>query len=246
MSPEFTFLLNVILVSRLVFVFREERLTPAGLIILLVIQEVGLFAFQPSPAWGILMALLLLLASVSHALEQRVRANGLTRILTLALQVILASLFTAPSLGVTFNIARLAWLASLDRLTTLVSMVKTIAVHGSDVVLLGALLVVNEVNLLLRIQLGSLRLGPDNGTAEDAARSPEYLHGKLIGILERSLIYAAVMGNQVAAIGLVLAAKGFVRFKEMDDRRFAEYVLIGTLLSALLAVAVALFVKSLL
>jgi hypothetical protein len=44
---------------------------------------------------------------------------------------------------------------------------------------------------------------------------------------------------------LVLAVKGLARFKEMDDRPFAEYVLVGTLLSLLLAVFVALLVKSL-
>ena len=35
----------------------------------------------------------------------------------------------------------------------------------------------------------------------------------------------------------MLAAKGFTRFKELDDRDFAEYVLIGTLLSSSLAIA---------
>jgi hypothetical protein len=73
----------------------------------------------------------------------------------------------------------------------------------------------------------------------------EYNTGRVIGILERIIIYVAVLTDQIAAIGLVLAVKGLARFKEMDDRPFAEYVLVGTLLSLLLAVFVALLVKSL-
>lgn len=250
MRPEFVFLLNIVLVSRLVYALREERLTTAGLVLLIGVQAVGLLAFEPSPACGVLLGLLLLVAIVSHAAEKKIDRLGTIRLVTLGVQTALVSIATAPAIGVTFNGAAMQWLASLDRFTVLVTAIKIIASHGSNLVLLGALMVINEVNLLLRMQLGSLRLGPDNasadGVAPEATRRPEYAHGKLIGILERILIYVAVMSNQVAAVGLVLAAKGFVRFKEMDDRRFAEYVLIGTLLSALLAVIVALTVKVLL
>jgi hypothetical protein len=46
-----------------------------------------------------------------------------------------------------------------------------------------------------------------------------------------------ILRGQYGAIGFVLAAKAFTRFKALDDRPFAEYVLIGTLLSACLALA---------
>ena len=63
-------------------------------------------------------------------------------------------------------------------------------------------------------------------------------------MLERILIFLFLIENQYAAIGFILAAKGFTRFKELEDRHFAEYVLIGTSLSALSAIAVSLIVKS--
>ncbi|NMB87527.1 MAG: hypothetical protein GYA17_04145 [Chloroflexi bacterium] len=66
--------------------------------------------------------------------------------------------------------------------------------------------------------------------------------GRVIGILERVIIYTFVLQGQYTAIGFILAAKSFARFKELDNREFAEYVLIGTLLSALLAMMIALFV----
>jgi hypothetical protein len=52
-----------------------------------------------------------------------------------------------------------------------------------------------------------------------------------------------VLAGQYTAIGFIVAAKAFARFKELEQRAFAEYVLVGTLLSVLLAVVSALLVR---
>jgi len=59
------------------------------------------------------------------------------------------------------------------------------------------------------------------------------------------LIYILVLNAQFATIGLVLAAKSFARFRQLEERQFAEYVLIGTLLSVLVAILVSLVVRAL-
>ena len=74
---------------------------------------------------------------------------------------------------------------------------------------------------------------------EAAGRAAVAPAGRYIGMLERALIYFFALGGAYQAIGFVLAAKGFARFKEMDYRPFAEYVLIGTLLSTAAALAIA-------
>ena len=51
------------------------------------------------------------------------------------------------------------------------------------------------------------------------------------------LIVAFVLTNATAAIGFVVAAKTLARFKQLDDRRFAEYYLLGTLASVSVALA---------
>ena len=62
--------------------------------------------------------------------------------------------------------------------------------------------------------------------------------GKMIGQLERALIFLFVMTGQSAGIGFLVAAKSILRFGEAkDDQKLAEYVLVGTLLSFGLAVA---------
>ncbi|HUO35711.1 MAG TPA: DUF3307 domain-containing protein [Candidatus Acidoferrum sp.] len=59
--------------------------------------------------------------------------------------------------------------------------------------------------------------------------------GMYIGWLERLLVLTAVILRSPATVGLVLTAKSIVRYPEIKSGRFAEYFLIGTLLSILLA-----------
>lgn len=66
--------------------------------------------------------------------------------------------------------------------------------------------------------------------------------GAIIGNLERILSAIFLSMNQIAAIGFIYTAKSIARFKEIEDnKRFAEYYLIGTLFS-ILYVVVAYFV----
>ena len=67
--------------------------------------------------------------------------------------------------------------------------------------------------------------------------------GRIIGNLERVLIMTFVLLHQFAAVGLVIAAKSIARFRELEDRNFAEYYLVGTLASTLIAVVVGLAVS---
>ncbi len=70
--------------------------------------------------------------------------------------------------------------------------------------------------------------------------------GKIIGILERSIIVILAAMGEFTAIGFVSAAKSIARFKELDDREFAEYYLVGTRLSVLIALLGGLAAKRIL
>ncbi len=59
--------------------------------------------------------------------------------------------------------------------------------------------------------------------------------GYLIGVLERIIMLTLGLSGQIGAIGFVLAAKSLARFKQLDDRNFAEKYLVGTLLSVVVA-----------
>jgi hypothetical protein len=71
--------------------------------------------------------------------------------------------------------------------------------------------------------------------------------GKWIGILERMLILIFMLQGQYGAIGLLITAKGLLRFSETGrQEEKTEYVLIGTLLSVLTAIVTGLVVNKLL
>ncbi|WP_205720149.1 hypothetical protein [Fodinibius halophilus] len=74
-------------------------------------------------------------------------------------------------------------------------------------VLLGFLLVLNEMNILLRYWLkllGVKFLGDDTKQVDD----DEYSTGRVIGLLERIFVFIFVLLGEFTAIGFILAAKG--------------------------------------
>jgi len=68
--------------------------------------------------------------------------------------------------------------------------------------------------------------------------------GRWIGMAERIIILVFVLYNQYSAIGLLVAAKGIIRFNEKDRQEIkTEYLVIGTLMSIGLAVLTGLVTK---
>lgn len=117
--------------------------------------------------------------------------------------------------------------------------------HGPSRILLGAVVyaaVTFGGAVLIRLGLEALRiLPPGAGRASGQGRV-----GKYIGILERGLVLTLVLAGALPAVGFVIAAKSVARFRELDDREFAEYYLVGTLASSLLAVGAGLWLKAVL
>lgn len=59
--------------------------------------------------------------------------------------------------------------------------------------------------------------------------------GRWIGILERVIVLSLIINDSLGSVAFVLTAKSIARFNELSDRDFAEYYLIGTLASTMLA-----------
>ena len=76
--------------------------------------------------------------------------------------------------------------------------------------------------------------------------SEELKAGNIIGKLERTIIAILLLNNQFGLIGFVLTAKSIARFKQMEDKNFAEKYLIGTLTSFLIVLITILILKGLL
>lgn len=67
--------------------------------------------------------------------------------------------------------------------------------------------------------------------------------GRVIGFFERFIILTFVLLNQYTALAFIFSAKSIARFKELEDRKFAEYYLVGTLASVSFALSCGLIMK---
>ena len=67
--------------------------------------------------------------------------------------------------------------------------------------------------------------------------------GALIGMLERVVILLLGALGLYGSIALVLTAKSLARFKQLEDKDFAEKYLVGTLISLIIAILALLIIK---
>ena len=97
-------------------------------------------------------------------------------------------------------------------------------------------------NAVVRIALRS-EMG---GAPGDQDAAPTLKGGRLIGPLERILVFVLTLAGAYTLLAAVLAAKGIVRFPEIsrdrDDGDRAEYFLIGSLVSWVTSLAAAFLV----
>jgi hypothetical protein len=168
----------------------------------------------------------------------------------------LGALFGFPGLDTGFNPQSISFVADILAANTMLAAVDARGFHNLLVILCGLLVVSAEVNDLIRIVLHRFKIEPQAqaprgsspavGLPAEKVDNRELNRGRIIGILERAIVFGFVMLGFVGSVGFVLAAKALARFRELDDRDFAEYVLIGTLLSAGFALGVGLAFRALL
>ena len=120
--------------------------------------------------------------------------------------------------------------------------------------LMGLQMVLNESNILIRYFFERFHLEPQKLQVNDSVQAVEsksnekdverrvdereYKAGRIIGSLERIFVFIAVVNNEFSTIGFILAIKAFARSKELENRSFAEYVLVSTLVSTSIAILV--------
>jgi hypothetical protein len=71
----------------------------------------------------------------------------------------------------------------------------------------------------------------------------EYNHGRTIGNVERLLLLSLVAIQAYQSLEFLMTAKGLFRAKELENRSFSEYFLVGTLVSSVIAVAAGLLIQ---
>ena len=244
--------LNVVMLTRLGYLMRETPAAAGLTWLTCAIQVLALALFPLGWQLGVLAALLIAVAALTLVLERRGYHLAGTRSLAfLTVAVTGAALLQSAELAPWAHEA----LGSLGAATIWTDTLDINDWRRINVVVFGLLLLTNEINLVIRYGFHRLNLEPKVEPPDPSVASPgaaatderQYNAGRVIGILERYFIFAVLLaGADYAAIAVILAAKGFARFKQLDRREFAEYILIGTLASTLSAVLAALLVKALL
>ena len=213
--------LNAWLITRLWFTFRDQPLPLREWLVLAVVQLLLIGLITPGLHSIILAAAVFGALALSEQFIPREKLN----------EGRLAGGFLVMS--VSFGISQYAapelWIPAPEQSENL---------RPFFLGLSGFLLVANETNLAIRVLLHRFQMEPKS-TPSDQVDDREYNAGRVIGMLERWLIYiVVVLAQNYNVIALILAAKGIARFRQLEEREFAEYVLIGTLASILLTVMI--------
>jgi hypothetical protein len=239
----FFIILNLVLISRLRFTLRDKGITaPSDLLRITLIPLLALPLLQINTGWFLLAGYLLLHPLITYFSESNRAELSRNRMFTLLLHIVVIGVFSG--IGGVLQVSD--WAGRISAETAMLLFPETYHLLPGPVpllaILFGFLLILNEANLLIRYLLEKLELAPigDNSREID---DRQFRTGRVIGFLERIFVYLFVMAGQYTAIGFILAAKGVVRYPEFGNRTFAEYILIGTLLSALSAMGVAFLVS---
>lgn len=84
---------------------------------------------------------------------------------------------------------------------------------------------------------------PNLVVAEKSVDTMEFNRGRWIGNLERLLLLAIVAEGSYAALAFLMAAKSLVRSRDLENRDWAEYFLLGTLASIAVSLAGGLLIR---
>lgn len=201
---------------------------PAALGVLAVAQAgLCLVFFAPTLAWTLWatvnLVLPILLPGVAERVIRRGREAAGERLLLLAAQAAAAWWYADQAVAVEWV---RGWAASVSA-----AGLATVA---------GGLLCLKEGNFFVRWFFARIkpRAASEEPNQEERARA-QSSNGRVIGALERLLLYVLLLGGQTVAVPVIVAVKALARFKRMEeDQAFAEYVIIGTFLSLLLTLAV--------
>jgi hypothetical protein len=101
------------------------------------------------------------------------------------------------------------------------------------------------------VRLGYIQPDPASASSKPASAEPapefvdliEINRGRLIGNLERLVLTIVVAAGSYAALAFLVAAKGLIRSEDLRDRDFAEYFLIGSLASVLVALCAGMLMR---
>jgi hypothetical protein len=246
MTLELLIYLNLVLLPRLAFTRNDQAIGMATAFKVFVPFVIALFLlFEESAASLVALGMAALAFFWEPLLGARVDMARGYRLAGLVLQVLVPVYVGSFGSGFSFSPVAVAIAGHLAEHLPLLAPVYPGDFYQVCLVLFGLLLLANETNILVRVVFHLLGLEPRRPSSADID-TEEYNAGRAIGILERWLMYLVVLwSDDLSALAFIIAAKGLARFRQLEEKAFAEYMLVGTLLSALAAILVGTFISRL-
>ncbi len=238
MSLVFLVFTNLVLVTRLWCHMREGEVNWKLWGTKMAIELAGL-ALLEWHAWLLAAAATVVVMNVAGVLWEALGWRRNAGHFALGIVYMLAlSVWFSPAFGLRFWPAIDAAFADIGHWTAFEAIFQSSFTTTAMLVFFGLLVAMSEMNLAVRAVFDLLDLKPRAAADSEEVDVVAYDRGRVIGFLERAIIYFLVLGGHYDAVALVLVAKAFAHFRHVDDRASVEYVLIGTLLSTCLAIAV--------
>lgn len=105
-----------------------------------------------------------------------------------------------------------------------------ISIQSAIILVVQMLLVHKPANILIVHIIQSYKpIDKENSNTENTKKA-----GRMIGTIERIIMLFFLLIKQYSSVGLVLTAKSIARYNKIsEDKEFAEYYLLGTLLSTI-------------
>jgi hypothetical protein len=238
MSLVFLVFTNLVLITRLWYQVNTGGVNWRLWGIKTGIELAGLLLFEWH-SWLLAAAATVVLMNLAGVLWEALSWRRNAGHFALGLVYLLAlSVWFSPAFGLKFWPVIESAFRGLGELTAFEAIFQSSFTITAMLALFGLLVAMSEMNLAVRAVFDFLNLKPRAAVDSDEVDVVAYDRGRVIGFLERGLIYAFVLGGHYEAVGFLLVAKAFAHIRHFDDRASLEYVLIGTLLSSGLAIAV--------
>jgi hypothetical protein len=252
MLGEFFYFLLCFLVPRLITQWNDTS-NDVKLKTLIWVIPVEFLLFLPLislHSFLLFIVFIFLYHAISWFLNKKISNAFLRRIIELLFLIIAGGFLIGIFKGFTFNENVVTSLYSVTRYHPLFLENSVYPPTKIIIILFGVLVLANEMNGIIRYILGLIKTEPevkdDKNQDNDVHTidTQELSRGKIIGVIERVLFFFFVLTGNYGSIAFILAAKGFTRFRELEDKNFAEYVLIGTLLSSSLSIFWAFLIRN--
>ena len=246
----FLFMLIVVLITRAAWVFNNQQARLPVLACGFAIQLSALLILQWGPAVLYLLVGITLINSLTWLFEWfTAQSEGLrlgSRLVSFVIWVLFLGVLSSDVFGVSFGKYAYIIVHGLRKFSDVLRLIDHSQLLTLSAWFAGALIAVVEGHIAVRFLVQTLNMKPPEKDPKKPEAEVEYNRGRIIGALERLMVFFFVFHGAFDALGFLIAAKGMSRFKQLDNREFAEYFLVGTLSSVIIAGAAALAIQFLL